>query len=88
MLGVQYGMEVNALASRTGGSPALARELLRAHRETYRIFWRWSQAAVDTAMLTGTLNTVFGWRVGVGDKIIHGSWAISRCRQTGLRCCG
>ena len=68
VLGVQYGMEANALASRTGGSPALARELLRAHRETYRIFWRWSQAAVDTAMLTGTLNTVFGWRVGVGDN--------------------
>jgi hypothetical protein len=35
------------------------------HRETYRIFWRWSDAAVDYAMLTGSLHTVFGWRVRV-----------------------
>ena len=42
-----------------------ARELLRLHRETYRVFWRWSDAAVDHAMLTGGLHTVFGWRVQV-----------------------
>jgi DNA polymerase I len=35
------------------------------HRETYRVFWRWSDAAVDHAMLTGSLHTVFGWRVRV-----------------------
>ena len=50
------------------GKPgAFARELLKAHRETYRVFWRWSQAAVDTAMLTSTLNTVFGWQIGIAD---------------------
>ena len=37
------------------------------HHETYRTFWRWSDAAVDTAMLTGSLHTVFGWRVHVGE---------------------
>jgi hypothetical protein len=61
-------MEANSLASRIGGSPALARDLLRAHRESYRTFWRWSQAAIDTAMLTGTLHTVFGWRVHIGEN--------------------
>jgi hypothetical protein len=42
-----------------------ARELLRLHRETYRVFWRWSDATVDYAMLNGSLRTVFGWRVQV-----------------------
>ena len=45
----------------------VARDLLRAHRDTYRTFWRWSDAAVDTAMLTGSLHTVFGWHVHVGE---------------------
>src|SRR5262249_36511737 len=44
----------------------VARDLLRAHRETYRQFWTWSDAAVDTAMLHGTLHTTFGWRIHVG----------------------
>jgi hypothetical protein len=68
VLGVQYGMEANSLASRVGGSPARARDLLRAHRETYRIFWRWSQAAIDMAILTGALHTVFGWRVHITEN--------------------
>ena len=61
-------MEAEALAFRIGGSTAFARKLLREHRETYRIFWRWSEAAVDTALLSGSLNTVFGWRVGVAEN--------------------
>jgi DNA polymerase-1 len=65
VLAVQYGMQAAALALRIGQPPIVARELLRAHRETYRTFWRWSDAALDTAMLTGTLYTVFGWNVHV-----------------------
>src|SRR5208282_435516 len=41
----------------------------QAHRETYRTFWRWSDAAVDCAMLHGFISTVFNWRVHVGAKI-------------------
>ena len=67
VLAVQYGMEAEALALRIGQPPIVARDLLRAHRETYRMFWRWSDAAVDTAMLTGSLHTVFGWHVHVGE---------------------
>jgi len=67
-LGVQYGMEAPSLAARIGLPPIVARDLLRAHRETYRTFWRWSDAALDYAMLTGSLHTVFGWRVHVGDN--------------------
>ena len=45
---------------------AYGRELLRLHRKAYPTFWRWSQGAVDHAMLRGWLHTVFGWRVDVG----------------------
>ena len=65
VLAVQYGMSAEGLASRIGQPPILARELLRLHRETYCVFWRWSDAALDHAMLTGSLHTVFGWRVQV-----------------------
>jgi hypothetical protein len=66
VLAVQYGMGGEALAERIGQSPAHARELLRLHRETYACFWRWSDAALDQAMLTGELRTVFGWTVRPG----------------------
>jgi DNA polymerase I len=65
VLAVQYGMGAEALAQRIGQPPIRARELLRLHRETYRVFWAWSDAAVDHAMLNGSLHTVFGWRVQV-----------------------
>jgi hypothetical protein len=68
VLATQYGMEADALALRIGQPPIVARDLLRRHRETYRIFWRWSDAAVDQAMLTGSLHTVFGWHVHVGEQ--------------------
>jgi hypothetical protein len=45
VLAVQYGMGADALAQRIGQPPIRARELLRLHRETYRVFWRWSDAA-------------------------------------------
>jgi DNA polymerase I len=68
-LGVQYGMEAESLARRINQPPIVARDLLRAHRETYRKFWRWSDAAVDHAMLRGSLHTVFGWHVHAGENV-------------------
>jgi hypothetical protein len=58
-------MGADALAHQIGQPPIRARELLRLHRETYRVFWAWSDRVVDHAMLTGNLCTVFGWRVQV-----------------------
>lgn len=68
VLGIQFGMEEKTLASRIGQPPIVARELLRMHRETYRTLWQWSDAAVDHAMLHGTLHTVFGWHVHVSEN--------------------
>jgi hypothetical protein len=66
VLGVQYGMGPETLALRIGQPPIVARDLLQAHRETYRRFWAWSDAALDHAMLYGSLEAVFGWRINIG----------------------
>jgi len=66
VLAVQYGMGAESLAQRINQPVIRAKELLRLHRETYRIFWAWSDAAVDHAMLHGKLWTVFGWTVHTG----------------------
>jgi hypothetical protein len=66
VLAVQYGMGAQSLAQRIGQPVIRAKELLQLHRETYRVFWAWSDAAVDHAMLHGKLWTVFGWTVRTG----------------------
>jgi DNA polymerase I-like protein with 3'-5' exonuclease and polymerase domains len=68
VLATQYGMEAQSLASRIAQLPIVARDLLRAHRETYRQFWAWSDAAVDQAMLLGMIHTVFGWPIRVNRR--------------------
>jgi DNA polymerase I len=68
VLAVQYGMEAESLADRIGQPPIVARDLLRSHREVFWTFWRWSDAAVDLAMLDGSIPTVFGWNVHVGEN--------------------
>jgi DNA polymerase I-like protein with 3'-5' exonuclease and polymerase domains len=65
VLAVQYGMGAESLALRIGESKARGRELLGMHREAYPVFWRWSDAAVDKAMIEGTLGSVFGWKLKV-----------------------
>ena len=42
-LGVQYGMEAESLALRIAQPPIVGRDLIRAHKETYRRFWQWSR---------------------------------------------
>jgi len=65
-LGVQYGMGPQALAQGIGQVTVRARELLQLHRDTYRRFWKWSDAAVDHAMGKNFLFTTFGWRYHTG----------------------
>jgi len=61
-------MGAEALAQRIGQPPIRARELLRLHRETYRVFWAWSDRVETHAMLIGSLQTAFGWSVQVPQK--------------------
>ena len=65
-LGVQYGMSERGLALRLGVPPVVARDLLRAHAETYAIFWKWSDWVVDNAVLVGSIYSVFGWSLHLG----------------------
>jgi len=65
VLAVQYGMGADSLAIRLGQPPAHAKALLALHRQTYKTFWRWSDAALDHAMIHGKLWTVFGWTINI-----------------------
>jgi len=67
-LAVQYGMGASSLALKLNKPEAEARELLRLHRQTYPAFWKWSDGAVEYAMLHNKLWTVFGWPIQVGPK--------------------
>ena len=62
-LAVQYGMGEESLAAALGTPPVRARQLLKAHRDTYPRFWAWAEAAINRALLLGELHTVFGWRI-------------------------
>jgi hypothetical protein len=65
VLGVQYGMTEVGLAVQLGISPAEARHLLTLHHKAFPRYWEWSEAAVNFAMLTGSIHTVFGWTLHV-----------------------
>ena len=65
VLAVQYAMGAASLAYRIGQPLEEGRQLLRLHRQTYPRFWQWSDAVVDSGMLSADLTTVFGWRVRV-----------------------
>ena len=91
-LGVQYGMGAESLAASIGDTLDVARELLRLHRQTYPKYWRWSESAVDHAMLYRHLHTVFGWRLSVGTDANPRSLANFPCQANGaemlrLACC-
>lgn len=60
-LAVQYGMAERSLSERLGKQIVVGRQLLQQHRETYPKFWKWSNAAVNCALLGRPLQTVFGW---------------------------
>jgi len=91
-LAVQYGMAEQSLATRIGQPEPYARRLLDLHRRTYPRYWKWSQAAVDHAMIHGWLDTVFGWRVHVGPRVNARSLANFPMQANGaemlrLACC-
>jgi DNA polymerase-1 len=68
VLGVGYGMGAESMAYRAGLQIAEARELLRRHRETYRVFWQWAENNVNVALAGGVLRTVYGWPIHSGSR--------------------
>ena len=61
-------MGAESLAQPIGQPTWRARELLELHRATYSTFWAWSDASLNYAMLMGSLPTVFGWTLHIGDR--------------------
>lgn len=64
-LGANYGMGAESLAVRCNMSTMEAKELLRKLARTYPAFTAWSQHNVDAAMLTGKMQSTFGWPLQV-----------------------
>jgi hypothetical protein len=64
-LGAMYGAGPQTVATMIGQPTAYATYVLQRHREKYARFWAWRDAAVDHALLTGRLWTVFGWAIHV-----------------------
>jgi DNA polymerase I len=69
VLAVQYGMGEASLAQRISKPPIVARQLLKLHRDTYKVFWRWSDAMLVDAILSCKLQTVFGWPQYLGAHV-------------------
>ena len=68
VLAVQYGMGAESLAIRINQPVVQARELLKLHRATYKVFWGWSDGVLNHAMLMGKIWTVFGWEIHIGKQ--------------------
>jgi hypothetical protein len=68
VLGIGYGMEAESLARRIGKPLIIAKEMLRYHRETFHVFWSWSDLTVRFAMSQLYFPTVFGWVQHVGEQ--------------------
>jgi hypothetical protein len=65
-LGVLYGLSADGLSRKLNVPLCRGRKLLAMHRETFRHFWAWSDRIEMEGMLSGRLQTVFGWTVHVG----------------------
>ena len=60
-LAVQYGMGGHSLAVVLGESEVVGKHLLRLHKDTYPVYWRWSDSVVNHVLLGNPLQTAFGW---------------------------
>jgi DNA polymerase I len=68
VLAVQYGGGPHLIAGRIAQPLVVARDLLQAHQETFRTFWKWSDGAVDYAMIRGHIHTALGWTQHIGPE--------------------
>ena len=66
MLAVNYGMGAKSLANTAGMSDIEARQLLRKHKDTFPVYWDWSDRIERQGFGEGILRSVFGWQCRVG----------------------
>lgn len=85
-------MTEQGLAKKLDDCTARGRELLQLHRVTYPIYWRWSDAVRDYAILHGQIQSAFGWTVHVGENVNPRSLRnfplqANGCEMLRLACC-
>ena len=75
VLGIGYGMGAESMAARAHISVPEARELLRKHQAVYKIYWKWIDDTVSTALYQNQIATRFGWRqhINVGHEANYSS---------------
>jgi hypothetical protein len=61
-LGIGYGQEADGLQQRSGMTRIEAQYFLNLHKETYHIYWKWTEKVVDHAMIYNFIRTDFGWK--------------------------
>ena len=64
-LGMNYSMGAASLALRAGIHELEALRLIELHHQTYQTFWKWSESAVNYAMMYGKIHTFFVWQCRV-----------------------
>lgn len=73
VLAVQYGMEADSFAQSINKPQVFAKELLRKHKDVFKIFWEWSDNVLDHALISGKITTLYGWNQYLDQKINHRS---------------
>jgi hypothetical protein len=61
VLAMNYEIGPESLGLRINRPTLFAQHLIGLHHDLFRDYWRWSNRAVDHAMLVGWQSTVFGW---------------------------
>jgi hypothetical protein len=65
MLACQYGIGAERLAARLGRSVSFARRFIDMHHYLFPTYWRWSDAVVAAAILSGEFRSRHGWKYAV-----------------------
>ena len=75
VLGIGYGMGAEFMAARAHISVPEARELLCRHQAVYKIYWKWIEDIVSTALYYNEISTCYGWhqRLDVGHEANYSS---------------
>ena len=60
-LAINYDIGPESLGLRINQSPLFASHLIGLHHQLFPDYWKWSNRAVDHAMLFGWQSTVFDW---------------------------
>jgi hypothetical protein len=67
VLSTQYFIGAQSLSTRIDRSIRIAKELLRMHREVFRIYWEWIEDRITDSFENLIQEGVFGWPVRISE---------------------